>query len=83
MKIVEGFEVTVLQDDDSITYAEVTVRVGRGAPYVIGRGVARRRPGDTRDSGLGELIAVARAFKAAHASTLRELDARGYGDIDA
>lgn len=79
--LTEGFEITVLSDGDSLTQVEITIEHDhRSVPLAIGRGEARRRPGDPRDRALGEYVALERAFKSAAQTVRMELDARGYYD---
>lgn len=73
-----AYEINVLSDGDT-TVAEVNVKFSPfSSLHVLGEGVARRRPGDTRNRDIGELLALRRAFKDASMNCLRELEARGY-----
>lgn len=64
MTLTDDIKVVVLHDDNR-TQAEVVVKRPLGWAS-IGLGEARRRPGDRRDIDLGEMLALARAFKDAH-----------------
>lgn len=73
-----AYGVTVLSDGDQ-TEAEVNVKFSPfSSLHVMGRGVSKRRKGDTRDRDLGELLALRRSFLDAAANILRELEARGF-----
>ncbi|MGW6260342.1 dsRBD fold-containing protein [Streptomyces sp. NPDC055085] len=71
-----NYHITALSDGDT-TQAEIGFTIN-GKAYSLGRGEARRRPGDQRNRELGQLIALRRAFKEASLTMLREIEARGY-----
>ncbi|MGW0939069.1 dsRBD fold-containing protein [Streptomyces sp. NPDC002666] len=75
MTMTDEIKVVVLADDDR-TQAEVMAKRPFGYASV-GVGEARRRPGDPRDAELGEMLALSRAFKAAH-RTMTKLIAEAY-----
>lgn len=77
---ITGYNITLLTDNDRLTQAEVGMKQPNGMEYALGSGMARRKPGDTRDQALGELLALERCFKDAAANIRKELDARGYYD---
>jgi hypothetical protein len=77
---IDAYRLTLLSDG-STTQAEVTAKGPFGAPLAIGKGQSRRRKGDTRNDGVGELLALARTFEDAAKNARAELAALGYGDV--
>jgi hypothetical protein len=76
----KAFELYVLSDG-TLTTAEIVYRErGYHNGRLIGRGEARRRPGDPRDRDLGETIAMQRAFQDAAFRLGRALSDLGYED---
>ncbi|MFD8117040.1 dsRBD fold-containing protein [Streptomyces microflavus] len=64
--------------DDRTTIAEILVQNEWGVLEPLGRGVARRRKGDRRNSQLGMSLAMARALRHAADRYEDDLKAKGY-----
>ncbi|PRH79357.1 hypothetical protein C6N75_09745 [Streptomyces solincola] len=73
----QSARIAVLTDGTSST-AEILVENEYGGFDVMGRGVARRRKGDTRQPELGTRLAIGRALKHAASSYEEHLRKRGY-----
>lgn len=78
---IDAYDINLLTDGTTTT-AEVTAKGPFGAPLTIGRGTARRRKGDPRNTPVGELLALARTFEDAGRNARKELEALGYGDVE-
>jgi hypothetical protein len=78
---IDAYRITVLSDGTT-TEAEITAKGPFGSPLAIGKGKSRRRKGDTRHDGVGELLALARTFESAAKNARAELAALGYGDVE-
>lgn len=77
---IDAYRITLLTDGTT-TAAEITAKGPFGAPLAIGKGQSRRRKGDTRNDGVGELLALARTFEDAAKNARAELAALGYEDV--
>lgn len=76
-----AFEFYILSDGTRTTAELVYREPGyRADSRLIGRGEARRRPGDRRDRSLGETMAMQRAFQDAASRLGRVLTDMGYED---
>lgn len=80
LRTIDAYSVLVLSDGET-TQVEVNTKTGYGDRVLaIGKGTARRAPGDVHNDGIGELLAIARAFEDAARTARTSLASLGYNN---
>lgn len=77
-QVIEEYRIVAVSDD-RISLVEIQVRENGGPWKAVGKGVAQRMKGDSRNQALGHLLAFNRACEEAIENSCKTLAAMGYG----